>query len=789
MAKQIVKLDFNDKIIGSKPLLQNDNLISIRNKIKEKINSPYIFLDQDGNIISKEDENDYTLQDIIVGKIIKLKSDESPQNSIKVFLNENLASSLNCSKETKINEIRKILFNKIKDDFVFLDSDGNKIELGDEQDYSLEDILNQDYIKLMSTKEDNSKISKELPPATPLGISEKNIKKKEDKEAKEKPEKKIIDFSKYEIIQKRDDLTTYKYSNEPKKEAHELVYQYYYDDVDLSKEAYVVLFCGKTGDGKSTAINAFFNIVKGIKIEDNYRFILITEPTKKTGQAESQTDGVHLYYINDYENNPIIIIDSQGYGDTRGKQYDEKVNDAFRYVFSSLIDHINTVCFISKANTNRLDILTRYIFSSVTSLFSEDITENFIILATFANKDTMNNGPAFVESIQTDADFLKINKRKHDDNWWYSFDSKCILDNETDKLTKYSFEKMNELYEKKIKILMPKSIKKCAEVLETRNELKIQVQKLKITFEDLMLKQDNLNKEKECLKDNENEIISLKNQIDSFENQIKNLSPKEQELELEKLNNDLEMKISKLDNKTFIERELKLVSYDSKVTHCDYCKRNCHYPCGCWFSSLGRCRKFSLIKKICENCGCHKERHGQNNYKYEYQDVSKKANTDKEKDEERKKADEQKSKINKQKEEKLNEMNNVERQKEKLNEKKNGLEKKKNDINNKIGEIAQKIRDNKLKIFMIIQKLQAFSEKINTIAMNNNHTKTEEEYVDSLKDNINAIGVKEEEQKKYLDEIKKNNKLLKGTLSLKNEDLLSLSDTDLSQKFKTIMSN
>ena len=124
-----------------------------------------------------------------------------------------------------------------------------------------------------------------------------------------------------------------------------------------------------------------------------------------------------------------------------------------------------------------------------------------------------------------------------------------------------------------------------------------------------------------------------------------------------------------------------------------------------------------------------------------------------------------------------------------LMKKKNGLEKKKNDIKNKIGEIAQKIADNKLKIFMIIQKLQAFSEKINTIAMNNNHTKTEEEYVDSLKDNINAIGVKEEEQKKYLDEIKKNNKLLKGTLSLKNEDLLSLSDTDLSQKFKTIMSN
>lgn len=45
-------------------------------------------------------------------------------------------------------------------------------------------------------------------------------------------------------------------------------------------------------------------------------------------------------------NKPVIIIDSQGYCYTRGKQYDEKVKDAFRYVFSNVIDHINTVCFI-----------------------------------------------------------------------------------------------------------------------------------------------------------------------------------------------------------------------------------------------------------------------------------------------------------------------------------------------------------------------------------------------------------------------------------------------------------
>ncbi len=55
-----------------------------------------------------------------------------------------------------------------------------------------------------------------------------------------------------------------------------------------------MLFYGKTEDGKTTAINAFFNIVKGVQLEDNYRFILIIEPKKKE-QAESKTDDLHLY--------------------------------------------------------------------------------------------------------------------------------------------------------------------------------------------------------------------------------------------------------------------------------------------------------------------------------------------------------------------------------------------------------------------------------------------------------------------------------------------------------------
>ena len=481
--KQITRILLDDKAICSKPLLINDSLSSIREIIKEKINTDFLFLDLDGNKIEKEDEKDFALKNISSEKQIKMVSIEENSPSIKIFLNEKMITSINIEESNNLDESRNIINKNIKEDFLFLDPDENLIEKEDEKDFQIKDILKQNAIKLKCPITD-------FPPATLEQIepTPKTIYKKP------KIFKKLeIDFSKYDIIKKETNLTFYRYSKEERKEIYKNVYQYNFDTFDISDEnfAYVVLFVGKTGDGKTTALNAFFNIIKGVQLEDEYRFILIEEVQKKKGQAESQTDGVHIYFLKDYNNRPVILIDSQGYGDTRGKQYDEMLNDAFNYVFTSIIDHINTVCFIAKSNTNRLDILTKYIFSSVTSLFSEDISENFIILSTFASKDTITEGPAFIQSIKTEDDFLNIQKRM-DEKWWYAFDSKCILDNDTDRLSKYSFSQVQQLYEEKVKGLRPKSIKKCAEVLKTRNELKFQVIQLNQIFENLLIEQRNL---------------------------------------------------------------------------------------------------------------------------------------------------------------------------------------------------------------------------------------------------------------------------------------------------------
>ena len=776
MSKQVTKIELNGKIIGTKPLILKESLISVRDKIKDRVSVSYFFLDTDGKPVPKEEEKNYLLEKISVDKILKLKSEENV-SGIDVILNDSKLCSVNCAMSESLSQVRILLNKNFTQDFFFLDQTESIIPKNEENDYSIEDAIDNEAIKIKAI--DPPPITQKKPPKENKDI---NLNKK-------KRCNNNIDFSKFEIIEKKDGLTTYKYSKTEKKSDHELVYQYFYDDfnvVDMPK-AIVILFCGKTGDGKTTAINAFFNIVKGIQLEDEQRYILITEPVKKTGQAESQTDGVHLYYLKDYENKPVIIIDSQGYGDTRGKEYDDKVDEAFRYVFSSVIDHINSAFFIVKSNTNRIDTLTKYIFSSVTSLFSDDVSENFIVLATFANKETITKGPAFAETIQTDADFLKIQKNMNE-NWWYAIDSRCILDNDNDKLTLYSFEKATELYEEKAKKFRPKGIKKSAEVLKTRMELKIQVENLNDTFVELLNEQDHLQNKEKIINETSNKISIMETKIGELEKMMNTLNPNELEKKIRELNEELNNKLCTLNKETETKqiKTLKL-DKDDKYTHCESCKKNCHKPCDCRFKVFGRCTIFTFFGKKCDICGCPKSDHAQDNYYYTYECIVTSKDNQQQKQQELEESEKKKKKI-------LEEMNKKSKDKGNLQKEKNVMEYNKNQLIEEKGknskekeEIQKRINYINKQIVYIIIKLQNISEKINNIAMNNNHIKNEDEYIDDLMEKMDKMNIKDKDKIEKMKKIKETNKIYKKTLGIDKNELINLSDEDLANKLSIII--
>ena len=620
-----------------------------------------------------------------------------------------------------------------------------------------------------------------------------------------------IDLSKCEELERKDDLVIYKYPindiekinvTNPNKESNEkeipLIFKYHCDDFDMNDEklAYVILFVGKTGHGKSTAINAFFNIIKGIKLEDKYRIILIKEEKQKGGQAVFQTDGIHLYYIKDYNNHPLIIIDShgQGYGDIRGMYKDLEIDEAFKVVFSEIIDHINAVGFIANATVNRLDINTKYIFTSITALFAGDINENFIILATHANYESMTDEPMFVETIQT-AEFLKIEeKKKKNIKWWYAFDSKCILNNKINELSEFSYSQLSDFYEEKVKKLIPKDIKKSSEVLNNRKELIIEINKLNNTFQDLLIEQKNLeNKEKE-IEEKSNEISKINNEIETTKRNTEKLKPEERAKILYELEKKVNSKINQLSTETETITRKELVPWSHITTHCDKCKINCHEKCDCFFSGVAdRCSVFSFNlfdENTCDYCHCVKSKHHQDNYHYDIVEIEVKKDNSDEIEKEKRKIDIEKQEVEKKLNEEKEKKDEATAVLNRLNNEKKNLEKTRETLLKEKDRIKKEDEIIKQKIQIIIFNLQKANQKLEDIAMNRSYMKTLDEYIDNLTKKMDQVSGTEDKEKKekqleLMQKFKNNNKKITEVLGLDGE--LNLNDPNVLKKIEEIL--
>ena len=127
-----------------------------------------------------------------------------------------------------------------------------------------------------------------------------------------------------------------------------------------------------------------------------------------------------------------------------------------------------------------------------------------------------------------------------DKNFWFAFDSKCLFDDKIhNKLAIYSYDQLCKLYEEKIKKLTSKGTKKSGEDLKSKNDLKIQVNKLKTTFKDLLIKQSNLKAKEDAINEGNLKIKVIEYKIRAIEAKKETLKPHEYEKELRKLNEEL----------------------------------------------------------------------------------------------------------------------------------------------------------------------------------------------------------------------------------------------------------
>jgi GTP-binding protein EngB required for normal cell division len=471
-----------------------EKLSNIRIKLGNQITNEIIFRTNENSEINIEDEDIFTLEDIIDGKLIHMiikNNKNTNKSSFNIYINGNYKLTKELEKSSKLSQIRNLLNEIITEKGIFLSQDGEILK-EDEKHFSLDDIIegNKIYIKLPSRKLTNNNNSQNIKPEIET-TSDENMPNAPGPIPKSYPLKNSI------LIGKIDNLEIYEY---PKIELSE----------EENEKAIKIMVIGPTGSGKTTLINSYVNFLMGINYSDNFRYIIINE-VKNLNDAHSQTSEVTSYNIKAYNNKIYQIIDTPGFGDTKGIEKDEEITNKISYFFLKKTSELNSICLVLKSSDNRLAACQKYIFNCIFDLFGEDMKKIFLAMLTFCD----GGKPQVLNALQDENCLFSHFLLSLGKEWYYKFNNSAIFEKNEEDILNLTYWNIGmssfEKFTKKLDTLPKVNLKKTRRVLELRSHLNINIEILSKKLKEGLNKMDELKQIYKIISDIKGDINDSRN--------------------------------------------------------------------------------------------------------------------------------------------------------------------------------------------------------------------------------------------------------------------------------------
>ena len=307
----------------------------------------------------------------------------------------------------------------------------------------------------------------------------------------------------------------------------------------------VLMLVGATGVGKTTLLNSIVNYILGVKLDDDFRFQLDLKTS--VSQAQSQTSKVTAYTFYPMDGSrlsyPLTIIDTPGFGDTRGIAFDKLILKQILEIVSiekeHSIKHFDGVGIVIQAPLAHLTQTQKYIFASILKVFGINVVSNMFLMVTFADGQDPPVLNAVKEANIPYGIFFKFNNS--------ALFAKPDTGGVTQLYWNMGMESFN-IFFSDFESIKPVSVLMTREVLKERLHLELLVEGL------------------------HEKINSGLDKIDALQIEGKLLKEKEEEM---KLNENFTYNVT-----TTKQKQVNLPQESNQIVlNCRNCFTTCHFPC------------------------------------------------------------------------------------------------------------------------------------------------------------------------------------------------------------------